>query len=247
LNYELIIPDLDHHLEQDEEWVTIKHRNKQNKIRLHDYAAIYKIPGLYEEIFCKRLRYNSPKILCDLFEKAGCNIGDCRALDLGAGNGMVGEEIKKRGGDLVIGIDILNEAKEAAERDRAGVYDDYFITDLSQFDNKDVERLKQYDFNTLVSVAALGFEDIPPRSFLNAFNLIKDDGWIAFNIKDRFLTAEDTTGYKDIIKGISEDNFTVYRRERYCHRLSLSGENLNYIAIIGKKIKNVNLAELLNI
>lgn len=244
MNYEIVIPELDPQVEQDEEWIIVKRGSRQKKIRLHDYGAIYKIPGLYEEIFCNRLRCNSPKVLCDSLEEAGCNIGDCRALDFGAGNGMVGEEIKKRGGDLVIGIDILNEAKEAAERDRAGVYADYLVTDLSRFDNKDVEKLKQRDFNTLISVAALGFEDIPPKAFLNAFNLVQNGGWIAFNIKDRFLTDKDDTGYKDIIAGIRDYNLTILCKKRYCHRLSLSGKELYYIDIIGRKIADVNLSEV---
>jgi SAM-dependent methyltransferase len=157
---------------------------------------------------------------------------------------MVGEEIAKRGSNLVVGVDILSEAKEATERDRAGIYDKYYVMDLDDPDDKDMEKLEQYDFNTLISVAALGFDDIPPRAFLNAFNLIKDGGWVAFNIKDRFLTNKDDTGYKDIITGIRDSNMTILCEKRYCHRLSLSGEELYYIAIIGRKMADVNLSEV---
>ena len=107
--------------------------------------------------------------------------------------------------------------------------------DLSQLDGREAEKLKQYNFNSLITVAALGFNDIPPRAFLNAFNLIRDDGWIAFNIKDRFLTNGDDTGYKDTIEGISEGAFSVHQRKRYRHRFSLGGKELNYIAIVGRK------------
>ena len=130
------------------------------------------------------------------------------------------------------------------ERDRAGVYEDYYITDMNEPDDKDMEKLEQYDFNTLISVAALGFEDIPPKAFLNAFNLIQNGGWIAFNIKDRFLTDKDDTGYKDIIADIREDNLDILRKKRYRHRLSLSGKELYYIAIIGRKTADVNLSEV---
>ncbi len=240
-----MIPELGHQPDQDEEWIIVKRGNRQEKIRLHDYDDIYKIPGLYEQVFCQRLKCNSHRVVCDLLEEARGDMTDCRALDFGAGNGMVGEEIAKRGGDLVVGVDILSEAKEATERDRTGIYDKYYVMDLDDPDDKDIEKLKQYDFNTLISVAALGFDDIPPKAFLNAFNLIQNDGWIAFNIKDRFLSNNDDTGYKDIIAGICEDNLAILRKKRYCHRLSLSGKELNYIAIIGRKIKNVGLDELL--
>lgn len=244
MNYEISIPELDAQADQDEEWIIVKRGSRQEKIRLHDYGDIYKHPGLYEQLFCQRLRCNSPKILCDLLEEAGCKIEDCRVLDFGAGNGMVGEEIMKRGSNLVVGVDIIEEAKEATERDRAGIYDGYYVMDLSNPDDKNMEKLEQYDFTTLTSVAALGFDDIPTRAFLNAFNLIQNGGWIAFNIKDRFLTNKDDTGYKDIITGIRDSNMTILCEKRYCHRLSLSGKELYYIAIIGRKIADVNLSEV---
>jgi hypothetical protein len=117
--------------------------------------------------------------------------------------------------------------------------------DLTQLDGKEVEDLKQYDFNALITVAALVFNDIPPRAFLNTFNLIGDGGWIVFNIKDRFLTNEDDTGYKDTIEDISGDAFSVHQRKRYRHRFSLGGKELYYIVIVGKKIGDVNLSEIL--
>ena len=244
MSIEIELPKSSQQLDQDEEWVIVKRGNRQDKIRLHDYNDIYKIPGLYEQLFCQRLKCDSPRVMCDLLEEERGDMTDCRALDFGAGNGMVGEEIAKRGGDLVVGVDIIDEAKEAAERDRAGVYEDYYITDMNELDDKDAEKLRQYRFNTLISVAALGFEDIPPKAFLNAFNLIQNDGWIAFNIKAEFLTDEDDTGYKDLVTGIREDNFNIIRRKRYCHRLSLAGKELYYIAIAGRKIKDVDLSEL---
>lgn len=249
MNYEIIIPDLAHQLEQDEEYVIVDFGNKQEKVRLHDYGAIYKIPGLYEEIFYKRLQYSSPKVICDMLsdvvEKAGYIMQDLRVLDFGAGNGMFGEQIKERGPSLLVGVDILAEAKEAVDRDRAGIYDHYYVMDLSQPDDKEIERLRQYNFNTLITVAALGFNDIPPRAFLNAFNLVEDGSWIAFNIRDKFLTDEDGTGYKDIIKSISKDAFSIHQRKHYRHRFSTGGKGLNYVALIGRKNKKVNLSEIL--
>ncbi len=248
MDYKLIIPDIEHQLEQDEEYVIVDFGNRQEEVRLQDYGAIYKIPGLYEEIFYNHLKCSSPKVMCDMLgdvlEESGYSMYNYRVLDFGAGNGLVGEEIKRKGVNVLVGVDVLPEAKDAVERDRAGIYDDYYVIDLSQFDTNEVEKLKEYDFNTLLTVAALGFNDIPPPVFLNAFNLIRDGGWIAFNIKDRFLTKEDGTGYQDILERLSEDEFCIYQTKRYCHRLSLGGERLNYIAIVGQKIKDVNLSEL---
>ena len=69
-------------------------------------------------------------------------------------------------------------------------------------------------------------------------------GRIATGADNRFLTNNDDTGYKDIIIGIRDSNMTILCEKRYCHRLSLSGEELYYIAIIGRKIADVNLSEV---
>lgn len=245
LNYKVIIPDLNQQLEQDEEWVIVDFGERQEKVRLHDYGSIYKIPGLYEEILCKHLQYNSPKVICDMLsdvvERSGYNVRDLRVLDFGAGNGIFGEQIKGGGCSLLVGVDILAEAKEAADRDRGRIYNDYYVMDLGQPDDKEIEKLKQYNFNALVTVAALGFDDIPPQAFLNAFNLISDGGWIAFNIRDKFLTKKDNTGYREIIRGISKDAISIQQRKHYRHRFSLGGKRLDYVAFVGRKRGNVNL------
>ncbi len=244
MDYEIVIPETDPNLDQHEEWIILKRGQDQERIRLHDYDEIYKIPGLYEEIFYDKLKCDSPTVLCNLLEEARGGLAGCRVLDFGGGNGMVAEEVMKRGGEMAVGIDIIEEAKEAAERDRPGVYEDYYVSDLSHMPKEDTKVLKHHRFNTLVTVAALGFEDIPPTAFLNAFNLIEDGGWVAFNIKDRFLSEEDETGYSDLVSGISGDHMTIRSKRRYCHRLSISGEELYYIAIVGKKIKDISLKDV---
>ena len=163
---------------------------------------------------------------------------ECRLLDFGAGNGIVGERIRERGGEFIVGIDILPEARVAAERDRPGVYDGYYVMDLTKIDSERVQELLQYDFNALVTVGALGFGDIPPGAFLTALSLIRDDGWAAFNIKDRFLSNGDDTGYRSTLDQIMGKALSVYNTKRYCHRLSLGGEEINYIGIVGRKSKD---------
>jgi len=219
MSYDIVVPEMDQQLDQDEEWIIVKGEDKQEKLRLHDYDKIFKHPGLYEQIFYQKLRCNSPTVICNLLEETKGDIEDCRVLDFGAGNGMVGEEIIQKGGDLTVGIDIIKEAKEAAQRDHPGIYEDYYVIDMAELGEEKAKELRQYRFNTLISVAALGFEDIPPKAFLD-------------------------TGYKDILDEISDDNLTILRQKRYRHRLSLDGKELYYIAIIGKKTADVNLSEV---
>ena len=61
------------------------------------------------------------------------------------------------------------------------------MTQLSPEQRRDLMR---HDFDLMTCVAALGFGDIPPLAFAEAFNLVGSPGWIAFNIRDRFLEEE---------------------------------------------------------
>ncbi|MCP4348784.1 MAG: methyltransferase [Desulfobacterales bacterium] len=243
--YEIIIPEYNNErADQNEEWFYIEHEGKRTRLRAHDYDEIYKIPGLYEELFYNRMECVSPDVVCEMLDeemkKAGQSDSSLRVFDFGAGNGIVGEKVRELDCDLVVGVDIISEAKEASERDRPGVYDGYYVLDMSSLDENKENHFKSYNFNTLVTVAALGFDDIPTVAFLNAFNLVQDDAWVAFNIKERFLSEEDDSGYSEIFNKILNENFNILQERKYCHRLSFAGEELCYHAIVGKKLDNIS-------
>jgi hypothetical protein len=107
--------------------------------------------------------------------------------------------------------------------------------DFCQLEACEEKQLKKWDFNALITVAALGYDHICTRAFANALKLLEDDTWVAFNIKDRFLSEEDDSGFKQLLGTMMGDSLSVLQDKRYCHRLSLSGEPLHYHAIVGKK------------
>lgn len=236
-------PETDDTPEQDEEWcwVSIRHRKK---IRFHDYNKIYTIPGLYEHIFYEKLKCNSPEVVCGQFEEAikqdGFDPAKLHVLDVGAGNGMVGERLQQMGAKALVGIDIIEEAKLAAERDRPHVYQDYFAEDLTNLSPEAFEKLDSEPFNCLATVAALGFGDIPPAAFTQAFNFIESPGWCAFNIKDSFMNDNDTSGFCGLIQKMNKEGVIDIRgQRRYSHRVSIDGTPLHYIAIAAKKNRDV--------
>lgn len=230
-----------HHLDQDEEFFyLIEADEKKRKIFFHEYAELYKIPGLYEHLFYDRLKCNSPSKVAEALRctlsQAQEDITELRVLDLGAGNGMMGEELRKYGCARLVGVDIIHEACEACQRDRPSVYDAYEVVDLSNLTHEQREDLQGWSFNCLTTVAALGFGDIPPKAFVEAFNILRDKGWIAFNIKETFLDKNDTTGFSVAIRElILSDYLDIYHLERYRHRLSMEGQPLYYFAIAGRK------------
>ena len=211
-------------------------------VRFHDYAEIYAIPGLYERLFRDELKCTSPETVVGLLEDAlgqrGGDASDLRVLDLGAGSGMVAEELRRAGSDHIVGLDITEAAQMAADRDRPGVYDNYLVADMCAPD-PDVDRaLSEADLNCLTSVAALGFGDIPPSAFANSVNYIAVGGLVAFTLRDRFL--EDGGPYSKLIERLlNESVLRPLARRRYRHRFSTGGTPLYYIAMVAEKTTQV--------
>jgi len=54
---------------QTEEYCIFERGGRRQTIRFHDYSKIYSIPGLYEYLFCKKLRYKSPEVVTGLLVK----------------------------------------------------------------------------------------------------------------------------------------------------------------------------------
>ena len=227
-------------LDQDAEWCEIETAEGRRRIRFHDYAEIYAVPGLYERLFYEELRCDSPRtvrgVLEGVLRAEDTDPASLVVLDLGSGNGMVGEQLAEAGAGAVVGIDILPEAAEAAERDRPGVYDDYHVVDLTERTPEAEAALTAAPFNCLTSVAALGFGDIPAVAFERAVDAIADDGLVAFTIRDRFLDDDDESGFSALIAELLESGaLDPLAQHRYEHRLSLSGEPLLYQAIVARK------------
>lgn len=227
-------------LDQDQAFFYLIESGNKRKFLFHDYDEIYKIPGLYEQIFYDRLKCQSPKKVAEILKAAVAqshdNFTELRVLDLGAGNGIMGEELKKHGVSRLVGIDIIPEAYEAAERDNQGVYDAYYVADFCNLNDEQKEEIASWSFDCMTTVAALGFGDIPAKAFIEAFNIIKSEGWVSFNIKETFLDSSDETGYSRTIRELIFSEFLdIYHLERYRHRLSIEGEPLFYFAIAGRK------------
>jgi hypothetical protein len=230
--------------DQDEEWCEVTTDNKKQRIRFHDYDEVFGIPGLYERLFYDTLECCSPGYVVDLLDDVArewdTELHSFKVLDVGAGNGMVGDELRHRGVRKVVGVDIIDEARDATLRDRPGVYEDYRVADLTALDKKDEQALRRHGLNCLTTVAALGYGDIPPLAFLRALDLISTPAWAAFNIKETFLHESDQSGFSRLIRQLIQQDFLqpqCYRR--YRHRNSMAGDPLYYIAMITKKCKPV--------
>ncbi len=245
----IALPPADLSLTQDEEWCVVRVNGEWREIRLHDYDELFAVPGLYEHLIYDILKCDSPARIRKLFEAeltaAGTQAAALRVLDLGAGNGMVGEELANIGVEFMVGVDIIEAAAEATQRDRPGVYADYHVVDMTRLNQGDRRELAGHRFNCLTCVAALGFGDIPTKAFANAYNLIEPGGWIAFNIKSSFLDRDDTSGFARLIQSVMADKtLEVCKTQHYQHRVGTNRKPIQYTAIVGNKRRDINVGML---
>jgi len=227
-------------LDQDREFCILRDGSCERKIRFHDYHEIYQVEGLYEHLFYEVLKCNSPATVCgglmDVIKDTDISPEDLRVLDVGAGNGMVGEELMNLGAEAVIGIDIIPEARDAQLRDRPDIYEDYLVQDLTSLGDGVRKELMAHNLNCMTTVAALGFGDIPPAAFSEGFNLIEEGGVVAFNIRDKFIESNDSSGFSELIGAMEGESILDVRvQERYRHRLDIDGNPLHYYVVAGVK------------
>ncbi|ETS80729.1 hypothetical protein PFICI_08258 [Pestalotiopsis fici W106-1] len=225
-------------VQQDDEWCELLTKDHVQHIRFHDYAFIFNNRGLYEQLFVDRLKCSSHRVVTDLLGKETHRLqgAPLHAMDLGAGNGLVGAQLHQLGASRLIGCDILPEAKQAALRDQPGIYDDYLICDLTNLSDEHSTLLHKADINVLTIVGALGFGDIPKEAFLAAIGFVKNGGLIAFNLKDQFYGSEDQSGFSETIKeSVVNGRLAILSEQKYCHRLSVTGQELYYYAFVAVK------------
>lgn len=266
---------------QDDEWCEVVSGDVVTKVRFHDYAQTFSIPGLYNQLFGganSETKCISPQIMAELLKEHlhhvgkheqpsthGHNSPKLRILDFGAGNGMIGEEVRLlvsshededlADSTLLVGFDILPEAKLATERDRPGVYDAYIVADITNYvegPRDEPESFCRAGFNVLVSASALAFGDASPTAFRAAISFVQNGGLVLFNLKSDLLIYESSNtdasqgkgmgsvssnnGFSELLQqAVDEGKMEIIARKIYCHRLSVTGKPLFYMAVVAIK------------
>ncbi|HEX9297411.1 MAG TPA: methyltransferase domain-containing protein, partial [Polyangiaceae bacterium] len=221
-----------------------------HRLALDDYASIYAVPGLYEALMKHCLGCRSATRVVDLLATVLEDWSDAartlRILELGSGNGIVAECLRSRGMGTIVGLDGLVQGKQAADRDRPGVYVDYLVGDIMAFAGDWLNKLCAARFNCLVTVARLGSHDICPRVFRRAFDLVEDGGWLAFTtVEPRPGDTDASTGLRYLTNlMVSRGAVRLEAYHRYCHRKSVAGTNLFLTAFIGRKVRSLGDNEL---
>jgi hypothetical protein len=226
---------------QDEETFVVRHADRtEERIRLHDYDRVYAIPGLYEEVVQQQLECASPATIVAKLAEAtaddGRDAGDVRVLDVGAGNGVIGEGLREAGFRVPVASDALVEARDAAERDRPGLYAEYVIDDgtVEAF-GKIAGAIRRHELNALTCAAALGPGHIPLERLVAIWGLMPAGSYLALTASSA-LVAE-WGGAQQALNAVSGDDAPteVLVAEPFRHRLLMRGGSVDYDVIVGRK------------
>lgn len=237
--FEIVLPNSSLTLQEDAEWCLVRHLGSWEHLRFQDSARIYRIPGLYEQLFCEGLQCRSASVACQGLMAQVATAGDMpsalRVLDVGAGIGLMGEELRRTGVQVLTGVDVLQEAAEAAQRDRPGVYTAYHVLNLADVSETQRQQLLAQKFNCLTCITIVGLS-ISPTVFQVGLNLIEDGGWVVFNIKETSWQNPERSGLAQFLqKLVSTGHLSVRLQKRYAHRLSTSGKPICYLLLVTRK------------
>ena len=243
INFQIRLPDniKNLNLSEDEEYFFITQNGQERRLRLHDYADIYSIPGLYEYILIEKLGYRSyevmPALLVEKVTEVGLSVNGLKILEIGAGSGLFGQALAKQGVTSIIGVDQLPEAAVAANREFPGIYQEYIVDDLSKLSQSTQNKLEQLKLNCLVCCSAIGKGHIPVAVFKAALNLIQEEGWVMFNVSktiydNQINPCEFICFYRE---AISQGTLKVHQTHVYEHRRFFNGKTVQNVAILARK------------
>ncbi len=224
----------------DERFVVRHPDGTEQRIRVKDYALIYPVPGLYEEVVQDRLECASPRLiverLADAVRAAEQDPGGVRVLDVGAGNGVIGEGLRDAGFRVPVGSDALVEAREAAERDRPGLYAEYVIDDGTPDAFEDLAgAVRRHELNALTCASALGPGHIPIERLSAIWGLLPGGSLIALTASTALVA--DWGGPQVALNAVSDDDAptALLHHETFRHRLLMDGGSVDYDVIVGRK------------
>jgi len=226
-----------------EDWIEWGPLGARNRVAFHDYAGIYAVPGLYERVFYDALGMRTSQRVVGWYGDALRGLGRApageRVLDLGAGNGLGGEELRRLGVPSVIGVDLEPEARTAAYRDRPDAYDEYLVGDLATMSDAEVAGLAALQPTAVLALSALGAGHAPPIVLDRALSLLPPGGLFAFAVTPPLLPGTDDpagqeSGYPGYLVELFAHRADVLARHQYVHRRCTDGSDHLAVAFVGR-------------
>jgi hypothetical protein len=189
-----------------------------------------------------QLRCASPERLATLLiacaADAGTEPGALAVFDLAAGNGVVGEELRGRGVGTLVASDKIEAARDAAQRDRPGLYAEYLVGDTDDLPQVG-ELIREHQLNALVAAGALGLGHISADSFHRLWSAFGEGALFAVCLHVDHAEPGGSD-FGDYLAGFEEraDGGEILVRERFRHRLTMAGDPIPYLAIVARKTRS---------
>ncbi len=198
---------------------------------LHDYAALYDVPGLYEAVFYERLGGGSPALLAGvLAEVVGAGAGARTVLDVGAGTGSVGSALWEVGFRRIWGTDIEPVSVTAIQRDRPGTYLGARACDLVDPSDGDRAWLDGLGADVVTVAGAVGFGHLPVAAFATLTDaVLAPGGLLAITVAQGFADEPDLAGHAALLRGPA---YRERARRDGVHRRTADGGTLEVTALV---------------
>jgi hypothetical protein len=221
------------------EVIRVRHDDgRVEELRLHDYDRLYALPGVYEQIVQERLRCRSPAELAGMLaatvDAVGWRRDEMQVLDIAAGNGVSGEALAAVGLHSVLGTDIVPSARDAALRDRPGLYDDYLTLDLLALTGDERSAIAALRANALSCVAPVGTHrsELPPQALVAAASLLVPDALVVY-MHDPHSGVPDAITADVWAAGLGDGTVAQeLERGRYVHRYTVNGTRFEMDAVV---------------
>jgi len=212
----------------------------ERRFNIHDYDTLYAVPWLYDIALYHGLKCRTPTEMADAIDgvwtDADVDRPGLKVLELGAGSGVFGQELRRIGAGRLEAIDISNLAAQAASRDRPGLYDAYYVDDLTQLRDEVQNALRATRFNVVAMASATGWGNhIPMDGFQRAFELLEPGGWFIFHVKPNDPDPECIELCQWIDQKVDAGELNQNYRASHFHRRSSNGQDIFYDVVIGKK------------
>ena len=171
--------------------------------------------------------------------------GPLNVLDVAAGNGIVGAELRKQlaekpGIRRLVGTDLLESARSAALRDRPDVYDDYVAADLTQPHHSGLP--SSSDVVVICAALGPGDGDMPLEAVDGVISLLREDGLLALTVNaggQRPGSPPRWQSFIDSVNGSGGSHWASLEevaRQKFKHRKNVQGKWIDtYMVLIYKK------------
>ena len=178
--------------------------------------------------------------------------GPLSILDVAAGNGIVGAELRKQLADKpgirsLMGTDLLDSARSAALRDRPDVYDDYIVADLTR--PQELQLPTSSDVVVICAALGPGYGDLPLEAVDGAIALLREGGLLALTVNAGNGRAGSSPRWQKFMASINESGGGHWEcleevvRRRYKHRKNVQGEWIEYMALIYQKVTRETVSD----